>query len=91
MIKKSGLPKRAVLCCSKPDGNTSFQPADPLLEPKIISTTDKKMHVVWHDHVSPDSDAELMHSKGNIFLKRMVCGVQIANFSAMNCADRYEK
>src|SRR5438477_4008222 len=86
MIKKSGLPEWAVLCCSKSDGDTSFQPVHPPLEPKIISTTNKKMHVVWHDHVSPDGDPELIHSTANIFLKRLVCRVHIANLSTMNCA-----
>jgi hypothetical protein len=47
--------------------------------------------MIRHDHVSSDGNAALMRSTGNVLLKYLVRDLQIANFSAMERADRYKE
>src|SRR6266404_4453956 len=49
------------------------------------------MHMIRHDHVSPDRDAELTRASINVFLKCFMRPLQIANLSAMKRADGYKK
>jgi hypothetical protein len=62
-----------------------------LLELKVIATANEKMHMVRHDHVPPDRNADFIESSTNVFLKELTDRFQIVDFSPMNCANGYEE
>jgi hypothetical protein len=45
------------------------------------------MHMIRHEHVSPDRDAELTRASGSVLLKCLMRGLHIADLSAMKRAD----
>ena len=49
------------------------------------------MHVIRHDYVSAHSDVKIAFSASNVFLEYLMNLLQIADFSAMKRANRYEK
>jgi len=57
----------------------------------LIIASNKEMHVIGHDYITTDPDAEFLYAFERVFSKRLMRGVQTINFASMESTYRDKK